>query len=93
MKTEFKKSERELEAFELKPYYYVKSWINGNKGHVISEIKELIKCSPASGFSILFDIVADKKKIGKEMLNFNDGELMKFYIRNDSIIHTSYKVY
>lgn len=55
METNYK-PKRESDNFEHDPNYYIESWINGNKSHVISELIELNKVSVVCFNNILIDL-------------------------------------
>ena len=67
METNYK-PKREVDNFEHNPNYYIESWINGNKSHVISELIELNKVSVVSFNYILIDLPREiQEKVIKDI--------------------------
>jgi len=49
-------NKRSIEQFELSSEYYSESWDNGNKSHVLQELKELKQCSEKVFLRIFLEI-------------------------------------
>ena len=61
-------TKRNIDTFETSAEYYNNSFLNGNRTHVVEELKELTQNYPKIGAYIICDLNTDVKEFFKKKL-------------------------
>lgn len=63
------KAKREVERFEHKPSYYIDTFINGNKSHLMNELREFRDSLPELFTILCVEIALRNKQVARYIVN------------------------